>query len=399
MHPLQCPTTSDSKPILKLPSKDVSKVEKEQHQPRPIEQPVDTRNSTQSLKQQALAMEEEERAELQLSITLKKWKEKSDKRPLTIVTLGKPGSGKSALINNLLQLPERSSGFSVESVTTRVRKHSSTKEGIDIHIIDTPGFDSVVIHRSADEEQGIIAELSQVTGGRADFVLYCASALPGHGNKIDEIDIKMIRALSSGFGNQIWKRVVFVITFANAMATQYSGDKMKLYISEYVKEFNEALKKAGIKDITAKSIMEMDTQSAEASFDGITAVLAGNKPPDQLPHTDNWIASLSIEILKKCDPNAVPYLLQLQGLLSPVLKVLAGGRTGAGAGAGAGAVVGAVVLPGIGAIPVGAIGGMLGATGAGAASLGNYFRQIVNIAKLNGKVDEIIEQKKVHKEY
>ena len=208
-------------------------------------------------------MEEEKRAESQdlVSTALKKWKEKSDKRPFTIVTVGKQGIGVSTLINTLFQLPESHAAFvtySAKAPTSRVKKYCSTKEGIDIHIIDTPGFQ--VMDRTAEKDRKTIVELNKVTGGRADVVLYCASALPG--SKINEMDVKIICALSSGLGNQIWKRVVLVITQANIMTSA----EVRTFISEYVQEFNKALKKAGIRDITAKSIMELDTHSSQKTI-------------------------------------------------------------------------------------------------------------------------------------
>lgn len=88
----------------------------------------------------------------------------------------------------------------------------------------------------------------------------------------------------------------------------------------------------------------------------------------------------------------MPQLLHSQGFLSPVLKVLVGGGAGAGTGAGAGAVVGAVLLPAVGTIiPGAAIGGALGAIGAGVASLSYNFQRIIDIAKHNREVEEIMK--------
>ena len=318
----------------------------------------------------------------------KEWYKKSEKRPILFMTVGRSGAGKSTLINTLLQLEgeERANAeYSGKSVTTDAKKYDKKRNGVNVHIIDTPGL--AVVDRSEDKERTTVAQIIALTEGKVDVLLFCVAVSPS--SKIDDTEVKVISALTKAFGSQIWEKAVLVLTFCNLIGPRgpFKGELKKI-ATEYAEQFNVALKKTKVNSISSKSIMDIEPGS---SFDGIVAVPAGELPTDQLVHSENWIASLYLEILKKCDPAAVPQLLQLRGLLSPLMKTVAGG----GAGAGVGACVGAFVLPGAGAIAGAAIGG----GGAGVATLSQLYEEMWDIAATNIKVNEIKKKRKERIEY
>ena len=75
------------------------------------------------------------------------------KRPLVLVTVGKPGAGKSTLINNFLRLRGKKvakSKASPDYVTKTIDYYEQVVHGVTVCIIDTPGFEAK--HRSRREE-------------------------------------------------------------------------------------------------------------------------------------------------------------------------------------------------------------------------------------------------------
>ena len=230
----------------------------------------------------------------------KKWRERTGKRPIILLTVGQVGSGKTTLVSTLLQLERIKS-----SVTVNVKKYINERNGVDIHIFDTPGL--AAQGQSEDDEREQIADIIVCTEGRADVILFCTPISPSR--QSDMIDAHVINTLTKVFGSQIWEKTILVLTFSNHIGPYTSfGGNFKEVATICADRFNIALRKSGIHSISAKSIMDIEPGS---NFNGIVAVPAGKSPDDQLAHSKNWIASLYIETLKKCDSEAVPQLLKL----------------------------------------------------------------------------------------
>ena len=66
-------------------------------------------------------------------------------------------------------------------------------------------------------------------------------------------DERIVRKLTRAFGKEIWTHTVLVLTFGDVVLKQDEEDSDLL--KEFAKDFEEALKKAGVCDITVKCIL------------------------------------------------------------------------------------------------------------------------------------------------
>ena len=355
--------------------------------------------------------EEQPVTDEQLVDEIKKWE--GSKRRLVLVTAGKAGMGKSTLLNNLLGLTGEKAAKSkpgAKSVTKTVDYYEEEVHGITVRIIDTPGLESKDL--SSEEEQEALATLSVFSDGKVDLMLYCM-ALVG---RFDDSDERIVKKLTTAFGNEIWRHAILVLTFGDVVLNQDEGDRDLL--EGFTNEFEQVLKKAGVSDVPVKSILSV--QDVDSEFE---SALEKVQQPEIIgipvgQHTEkpqDWAILLFKEIIKKCKIDAIPAMLVVQGItphwVAEVLKVAgdvsagtAGGVarfvTGAGPGLVAGVlggVVGAVVgaaFGGIGAIPGAALGAAKGAGIGAAVGIGGG----IAINRLGGRIFEGMHAKRLVEE-
>ena len=144
-------------------------------------------------------------------------------RPLVLVTAGKPGAGKSTLINNLLGLKGKKAAESKadpESVTKAVDYYEEEVRGITVRIIDTPGLEAKDLSREAQEA---LEDLSALTDGKADIMLYCMKLADR--SRADKKDERIVRKLTRVFGKEVWRHTVLVLTYGDAVLNEDEGDR------------------------------------------------------------------------------------------------------------------------------------------------------------------------------
>lgn len=127
-----------------------------------------------------------------------------------LLVVGRAGQGKSTLINSLIELGEEIAreGAEADMCTTVSRSYvySNIIPGVKVRIVDSPGLQD--IHTN---EQSYIQEM-KTQCQEVSLVLYCMK-MTDHRLAYD--DTVAFQKLHQAFGPGFWKRVVFVLTFAN----------------------------------------------------------------------------------------------------------------------------------------------------------------------------------------
>ena len=305
--------------------------------------------------------------------TFNEWLKKTG-RGMTLVTAGQSGVGKSTLVKNLLHLADNDAdtpiaGQSPDSVTKEVKSFISCINGVTITIVDTPGLAAT----SDNEEKKIIAELTKVTEGCADMLLYCVNMGPS--GRIGNSDRKIVQLLTSVFTPEIWERAILVLTFGDDVkernqkrGTTAKTPTVEAAMNSYAKAFERIL--LANSTIQIKVIPVLKNEGAELRpAREIAAVAAGETPDEEILPGMKWNMFVYKEVLNKCKRDTIPSILRI--ILEPIPDYvqeeadkgaehgIVGGIIG---GAAAGASLG-FAAGGVGAIfgaIVGAIGGGIG---------------------------------------
>ena len=228
---------------------------------------------------------------------LEQWYEVSNRREMTLVTIGRSGAGKSTLISNMLRLKDidtLQSQHSSSSVTQEVEiyRSSPAREGqVTIHMVDTPDFNSSYIR----DARGM-ALLQEKTGGRYDALLFCVSLLPD--SKIDQEDKEVIRKLTHVFGEEIWKYTILVLTFSNAVKELYPNQSIEHLVNQYAHKFQTILRSV-CPLFSVVSIFSCDQHNTLMDPLTIIALPVGKHPKEQYFNGVGWADSILSEVLKK----------------------------------------------------------------------------------------------------
>ena len=305
------------------------------------------------------------------------------------MTAGQSGVGKSTLVQNLFHLAPLV-GQSLDPVIKEAVSFSGYINGVKITIVDMPDLAAT----SDDEEKKTIAELIKVTEGGADILLYCANMGPG--GKLNELDRKTIKLLTSVFQPQIWERAILVLTFGDIikerhqkLGTTVKTPTVETVITNYAEAFGKILADS-IAQVRVIPVLKDEGAELRPAKE-IAAVVSSETTGEEVLPGIKWNTCLYKEVLKKCKRDAVPPMLEI--LADCVQKeavgedtAFYGSQTGsrstdtiigaaiagaiiAGAGAGiAGAITGASA--GIAGVITGASAGIAGAiAGVGAATI------------------------------
>ena len=192
---------------------------------------------------------------------------------VTILIAGKVGVGKSSLVNALIGMDVAKTGDDVTSVTKAIDIITLTKKGININIIDTPGLGDM------DVEDELTLQNANQEGRRIDLLLFCWKIR----ERFDRSALEQIKTIRDILGEDMWKRAVFVLTFANEYnkPEEGKGFNAKEFIAklkEWEREFKKRMKKIINPEIAEK----------------IPIVPTGHKEP-HLPDRLSWISEFWIQ--------------------------------------------------------------------------------------------------------
>ena len=325
--------------------------------------------------------------------------ESSKGRGLVLITAGKTGSGKSTLVKNLLgpglsKAPRP--GHSSSSVTADVECYTNVIEDVSVTIADVPGLAG----EPGTDENRVIAQLQKETNGKADMLLYCASMAPS--SKIGDADLKIVKLLTLVYKQKIWKRAILVLTSADYVRERHEKNStanptVESTMADYAQKFGQILRSANVNSFTITPIKPNEKLSTrERPADEIAAVPAGETPDEKTISGVQWDLCVYLEVIKKCDFEAVSAILSVAE--AEFLKnkpFITGASTAVGIAAGAAAVGTAAGFPlgVVGAVPGaligGAVGGISGFLGRDAA-----FRRFLN----NDQIKLIEIQRKIEQE-
>ena len=287
----------------------------------------------------------------------------ADTNEVTIVLAGRSGAGKSTLCNLLLSLEEEIP-LKATPDTLTPKSHETTKHGVKITIIDTPGF----VNKDLNDPQK-----------KFSVLLFCISVDPAL--KFADSNPDIMQKLQLMYGKDVWKHCVVVFTFSNRALERskkgHSEEESIVSYTRYLHEFTKCFEKEifiklGISGVTAKSCDSSHTPSETS----IATIPAGHNKEDQvLPGvrlhkgSTGWIDEIFFEMVRKskCNEKLVQYRYGKE-ITKKVLGNILAGTVAAGTlagttmtGAAAGAAVGALGGP-IGLIVVPIIGGAAGFT-------------------------------------
>ena len=228
---------------------------------------------------------------------IRKWMSEAEGRALHFLAVGRGGVGKSALINNLLELDKGSENAAVERkkchdatiTTTSVSAHTLQlhRNGIDVVAFDTSGFQDPNI-----EDLDIIAQIVRKTREHVDVFLYCASLR----QRISREDYRICSLLTKSFGKSVWAKAIFVLTRANDDdIEQKSADEYAQIIANGKTQLQKAVKAAGVPEDVVAAIPVCTAGYTDPYLKQMEASYKGT-----------WQDRIYTEMIRRADPETVP---------------------------------------------------------------------------------------------
>ena len=219
---------------------------------------------------------------------------RSIQKPLTIVFLGRVGRGKSTLVNSLFGKAVVMEGDSVYPVSQEVLINTHHMSGINIIMIDTPGFIATSeTPKSTAETMKEIAE--KIPAYDVDLIVYCIKMT----DRFDGIDEKIASELTRTYGEKLWTHSLFALTFANEVRPSRNCESLST-VTHFKKRLGE------MTDAIHKRMLQKSAQVSEIIADNVPVVPAGRPGRlrvgsiiDELPDGSNWMSNFWCQVLHR----------------------------------------------------------------------------------------------------
>ena len=233
-------------------------------------------------------------------------------KSLNILIFGKIGAGKSSLINTLLKehVAEEGEGIysktkEVESYTRTIRPIETIINDVRVTLWDTPGFRDPFT--DGKKTMNRISEMCC----NVDLFIFCTRM---DQTRLSHDDVDAIRDLTAALGENIWKRAIFALTFANK--THPSSDQSDQdFLQSRTAEWQ-----SGLRGLVRSQVENVNTNA-------IPVIPTGYKK-EPLPDGRKWFTPFWEACLARVRYNSLPALLRVNkdGWLDPESRRLVASR-------------------------------------------------------------------------
>ncbi len=211
---------------------------------------------------------------------------------VNILLTGKTGTGKSTLVNSIVGAVKAHVGHSLNADTQDVKSFKVEINGVKIKVWDSPGLQD-----GTGNEKDYLEDMKRRCNNY-DLVLYCTSMRDA---RFGGDDRKAMEKLTEAFGENFWKHVMVVITFAN----EYSAKPPRPTYAEKCKQFEEIIPR----------FLKEDLKNAARVAEAVPVVpagciIAGEPTSRQLPNCQDWLSALWYVAILRMKEGAQPAMLK-----------------------------------------------------------------------------------------
>ena len=221
---------------------------------------------------------------------------KERKYHVKILVMGLTGAGKSSLINAMMGQIVAKVQPGPMSCQADIECHKGEHDGIKIKIYDTAGFGESTI-----SEKKIIKNISESTPRKGFDLIIIAIKMT---ERLATNATQMLSSLGKLLDEEMWKRTIVVLTFANVLVTQleegyqdYSEDGLKKEFERQTEQF--------------KTLFSDHTKIDKNIADSIPFILVGSFKRRRLPTDKDWLVTLWDHSIIRCRTEVKPFLRRL----------------------------------------------------------------------------------------
>jgi len=228
-----------------------------------------------------------------------------DSKSISILVTGKTGTGKSTLINLIVGREVAKPGHDLHPETSIVEPYTLTEGDTVINIYDSPGLQDGTL-----DEARYLAEMKRKCSN-VDLIIYCIQM--SETRVLDGgPDMMAMKRLNETFGHELWKNMIFLLTFANDIVykAKLKHDKPEDQLIYFDKELQEW-------DSLLRACLESTIGVPKEIVDGIVITPAGHKNQPIIPDPScmvgqsHWLSRVWLKALGCTKPRAQLALIKL----------------------------------------------------------------------------------------